>query len=110
MDSYYEDEYTDEEVEAYPVTQSMTKTRSTPYLSEIQSRNKRSQKTVELTRTEQYGEFQAYEEDDVEMNEPETDSEEETVIIPQTSQTTQKVKPIDKSIQEIGRASCRERV
>jgi len=52
MDSYYEDEYTDEEVEVYPVTQSMTKTRSTSYPSEIQSRNKRSQKTVEPTRTE----------------------------------------------------------
>ena len=52
MNSYYEDEYTDEEVEAYLTIRSMTKTRSTPYLSEIQSRNKRSQKTVEPTRTE----------------------------------------------------------
>jgi len=44
MNSYYEDEYTDEEVEAYPVTQLMTKTCNTPYPSEIQSRNKRLQK------------------------------------------------------------------
>src|SRR2546430_3609490 len=85
----------------------MTKTHSTPYLLEIQSRNKRSQKTVEPTRTEQYGEFQAYEKDDVEMNEPETDNEEETVITLQTSQTTQKVKPIDKSIQVNKKVRCK---
>ena len=35
MNSYYEDEYTDEEVEAYSVTQSIIKTRSTPYSLEI---------------------------------------------------------------------------
>src|SRR5436305_70592 len=85
----------------------MTKTRSTPYPLEIQSRNKHSQKTVELTRTEQYSEFQAYKKNDVEMNEPETDSEEETVITLQTSQTTQKVKPIDKSIQ-VNKKVCRK--
>ena len=41
------------------------------------------------------------------MNEPETDSEEETVITSQTSQTTQKVKPIDKSIQVNKKVRCK---
>src|SRR2546421_5693747 len=41
------------------------------------------------------------------MNELKTDSEEETVITSQTSQTTQKVKPIDKSIQVNKKIRCK---